>query len=163
MAHDLKYALVDAAAEPELLNLLEELDPPVACLYAEPLPDELLALAPYLIQLTPEVEQWLQERSSHWGIFLTSDADLRRLTQHLRKYLQVLIPGQEKPVFLRFYDPRNIWLFLSALSDWELHTFLGPVQLIATGGNDSYREDDFRVRREVFPRGSRSRKKKCCL
>ncbi len=57
---------------------------------------------------------------------------MRELRQHLRKYLMVMIPGQEKPVFWRFYDPRNVWDVLGTFDNWRLHVFLGPITKLKT-------------------------------
>ncbi|EMX1684577.1 DUF4123 domain-containing protein, partial [Escherichia coli] len=115
-----------------LLDFLNEVNPPHCCLYAEPIQPDLVALAPYLVEVVPEVEAWLRDKASPWGIYLTTYSTMNVLRQHLRRYLQVLIPDETKPVLLRFYDPRNIWDFLSVLSEWEQHIFLYNIQSIAT-------------------------------
>ncbi|HBV7152845.1 TPA: DUF4123 domain-containing protein, partial [Escherichia coli] len=84
-----------------------EVNPPHCCLYAEPIQPDLVALAPYLMEVVPEVEAWLRDKASPWGIYLTSESSMRELQQHFRRYLWVRIPEQEKPVLMRFYDPRN--------------------------------------------------------
>lgn len=127
-----RYAIIDGAVAEDLMGFLSEHNPPHACLYSEPLQPELVGLAPYLLEVTPEVEKWLQWNTSPWGIYLTAKATMRVLRQHLRKYLQVLLPNETKPVIFRFYDPRNIWDFLSVLSDWEKHLFLGDIIRIET-------------------------------
>lgn len=127
-----RYAIIDGAVMKDLMDFLSEHNPPHACLYSEPLQPELVGLAPYLLEVTPEVEKWLQWNNYPWGIYLTSKATMRVLRQHLRKYLQVLLPNETKPVIFRFYDPRNIWDFLSVLSDWEKHLFLGDISRIET-------------------------------
>lgn len=127
-----RYAIIDGAVMKDLMDFLSEHNPPHACLYSEPLQPELVELAPYLLEVTPEVEKWLQWNTSPWGIYLTAKTTMRVLRQHLRKYLQVLLPNEKKPVIFRFYDPRNIWDFLSVLSDWEKHLFLGDISRIET-------------------------------
>lgn len=127
-----RYAIIDGAVVEDLMDFLSEYNPPHACLYSEPLQPELVGLVPYLLEVTPEVEKWLQWNISPWGIYLTTKATMRVLRQHLRKYLQVLLPNETKPVIFRFYDPRNIWDFLSVLSDWEKHIFLKYIIRIET-------------------------------
>lgn len=127
-----RYAIIDGAVVEDLMDFLSEYNPPHACLYSEPLQPELVGLVPYLLEVTPEVEKWLQWNISPWGIYLTTKATMRVLRQHLRKYLQVLLPNETKPVIFRFYDPRNIWDFLSVLSDWEKHLFLKYIIRIET-------------------------------
>lgn len=153
------YAVIDGAVENELLMMLEQLDPPVSCLYAEPVQDELVAIAPYLVQVNDEVKRWLNARDSFWGFYCTSDASLKEVRHHLRKHLQAMVDGEEKPVFFRFYDPRNIWVLCDLLSDWQLNNFLGPISTITTDIDGVIITKDFKERREQFPRDAISRKK----
>lgn len=129
---DTCYAIIDAASEPDIFTMLEELDPPASCLYSEPIQPEIAELAPYLVEATPEVRKWLSQRDTPWGIYVYTQATMRELRQHLRKYLMVMIPGQDKPVFWRYYDPRNVWDFLEILTDWERFCFLGPISKVET-------------------------------
>ncbi|ECG8517804.1 DUF4123 domain-containing protein [Salmonella enterica subsp. salamae] len=125
-----RYAIIDGAIESELLSFLQDINPPHCCLYSEPIQPDLVALAPYLVEVTPEVDVWLSVKDTPWGIYLTTHASMNTLRQHLRKYLQVLLPDETKPVLFRFYDPRNIWDFLSVLSEWETHLFFTDIQCI---------------------------------
>lgn len=146
-----QYAIIDGASEEALLNFLAEHNPPHSCLYAEPLQQELVAIAPYLVQVTDEVSEWLADKVTPWGIYVSTSATMKELRQHLRKYLQIIIPGEEKPVFFRFYDPRNVWDFCSVLSDWELHCFMGPVVEISTIYERVVKTENFKASREPFP------------
>ncbi|MEQ1965178.1 DUF4123 domain-containing protein [Xenorhabdus khoisanae] len=159
MSQDTLYAIIDGAAEPDLFLMLEQYDPPSACLYGEPLQPELVKIVPYLVQVNENVKTWLECRRTPWGIFVHSEANMKTVRQHLRKYLQVLLPQQDKPVFFRFYDPRNIWDFLSVLSDWEIHCFLGPIQKVATDYQDVHKEDNFLKIREKYPDNAKGRYK----
>ncbi|CDG22410.1 conserved protein of unknown function [Xenorhabdus poinarii G6] len=159
MSQEKLYAIIDGAAESDLFLMLARYDPPSACLYGEPLQPELVEIAPYLVQVTEEVKIWLECCKTPWGIFVHSAADMKTVRQHLRKYLQVLLPQQEKPVFFRFYDPRNIWDFLGVLSDWEVHCFLGPITRITTLYLEEERTDNFAKIREPFPAGATSKRK----
>ncbi|MFP1838435.1 DUF4123 domain-containing protein [Lonsdalea quercina] len=153
------WAVVDAAAEPDLFLMLEELDPPHASLYAEPIPEEIRRLAPHLVRADEAVIQWLELRETPWGIQFESRANMKTLRQHLRKYLHVQIPGEERPVFFRFYDPRNIWPLLTVLSDWERHSFLGPIEVIMTHWQGTRRCEKFAELKAQFPLESVSRRK----
>ncbi|MEX5867637.1 DUF4123 domain-containing protein [Providencia hangzhouensis] len=126
------YAVIDAASEPDVFNLFAEHEPPASCLYSEPIQPEIVSLAPYLVEVTEEVQRWLSTRETPWGIYVYTHATMRELRQHLRKYLMVMIPGQEKPVFWRFYDPRNVWDVLGTFDNWRLHVFLGPITKLKT-------------------------------
>lgn len=147
----MRYAIIDGAIEEGLLELLKKINPPYCCLYAEPIQPELVALAPYLVEVTPEVDTWLQAKDSPWGIYMTSELCLRELQQHFRHYLWVIIPEQEKPVLMRYYDPRNIWTIVRILTDRQLLSFIGPVDKLRTCYGGEYHEDDFPTIRKSEP------------
>lgn len=153
------WVIVDAAAEPGVFTMLETLDPPHACLYAEPVTEDILQVAPFLILATKDVLAWLKVRQSPWGILLESQASMTTLRQHLRKYLHVLLPGENTPVYFRFYDPRNIWPLISVLSPWEQHSFLGPINAITTHWQGEEHREHFTELRKVFHAQSGSRRK----
>ncbi|AKH65535.1 MULTISPECIES: DUF4123 domain-containing protein [Photorhabdus] len=153
------YAVVDAATESRLLLILGHFKPPYTCLYDESLPPELLKVAPYLVEVTERFKLYLEEWKTPWGIYLSTQADMKTLRRHLRKHLQVLLPGQDKPVFFRFYDPRNIWDFLNVLSDWEIHCFMGPIDKIATNYQGNIQSHDFLAAREHYPQGASNKRK----
>lgn len=157
MINEKLYAIIDGAIEDGLMPMLAELDPPAACLYAPPVQPDLVDIAPYVVLVDDDVKEWLDTREKPWGIYISTDADLKNIRSHLRKYLYVLLPGEEKPVFFRFYDPRNIWDFIAVLSDWELHCFMGPVAKIATNLDDEKKERDFAEQRAQFPMDSTSK------
>jgi uncharacterized protein DUF4123 len=92
------YAIIDGASEEELMPMLAELDPPAVCLYAPPVQPNLVDIAPYVVLVTEEVQEWLNTRETPWGIYITTDADLKSIRSHLRKYLYVLLPDSDKPV-----------------------------------------------------------------
>nr|ELR5039518.1 DUF4123 domain-containing protein [Providencia stuartii]ELR5080661.1 DUF4123 domain-containing protein [Providencia stuartii] len=148
---DTCYAIIDAASEPDVFTMLEEFDPPASCLYSEPIQPEIAELAPYLVEATPEVRKWLSQSDTPWGIYVYTQATMRELRQHLRKYLMVMIPGQDKPVFWRYYDPRNVWDVLSTFDNWRLHTFLGPIKKLETQLWGEHEESDFELERCRYP------------
>ncbi|TQI79679.1 uncharacterized protein DUF4123 [Serratia fonticola] len=150
LGETLEYAIVDAGVEPALFDMLEQFTPLASCLYAEPLQPEIAQLAPYLILLTPAVKSWLENNPTPWGLLFTSAADMKTVRQHLRKYLQIKIPVEAKPVFFRYYDPRNFWTFLSALEAWQQHLFLGPL-LSVTTYYPSRRQQDFSTLHHQYP------------
>lgn len=157
MSNEKLYAIIDGASEEELMPMLAELDPPAACLYAPPVQPDLVDIAPYVVLVTEEVQEWLNTRETPWGIYITADADLKSIRSHLRKYLYVLLPDSDQPVFFRFYDPRNIWDFIAVLDDWALHSFMGPVIQIASNWDGKEKERDFAEQRAPFPMDSLSR------
>lgn len=152
------YAIIDGASEEELMPMLAKLDPPATCLYAPPIQPDLVDIAPYVVLVDDDVKEWLDARETPWGIYITTDADLKTIRSHLRKYLYVLLPDSDKPVFFRFYDPRNIWMLTSVLTDWELHSFMGPIEKIETNFKGTNHADTFATRRKQYPQDAVSNK-----
>lgn len=145
------YAIIDAASEPDIFSLLDECNPPACCLYSEPLQPDMAELAPYLVEVTEDVRKWLDTRNTPWGMVVYTTVTMRELRHHLRKFTMVIIPGQEKPVFWRFYDPRNVWEILATFDDWRLHTFLGPVTKLETNLWGNKKSDRFEAQRKGYP------------
>lgn len=139
----IRYAIIDGAVEAELVSFLSTQTLPHCCLYSPPVQPEIVELAPYLVQMTPEVDEWLKFRTTPWGITLFSGKPLHLLLQHLRRYLWVKIPEQEKTVLLRFYDPRNIWMILDVLTPIELSSFTGPISKIMTNYEGYSHQENF--------------------
>lgn len=149
------YAVVDAGNAPGLLEMIKTLNPPASCLYNSPLQEGMAERAPYLIELeSDEVKAWLAKQTQAWGLYLVteSDTDFLKLRSHLRKYTFAMIPISEKPVFFRFYDPRVFWKVTDAIDDWQLHAFLGPIEIVATYYDEQYKQDHFEERRKQFPK-----------
>lgn len=96
-----QYAIVDGAVEEGLLDFLNEVNPHTAVCMQNPY-SWIWSRWPYLVEVVPEVEAWLSVKASPWGIYLTTYSTMNVLRQHLRRYLQVLIPDETKPVLLRF-------------------------------------------------------------
>jgi len=148
------YAVVDAGNAPDLLEMIKTYNPPASCLYNPPLQEGMAERAPYLIELSSdEVKAWLAKQTKAWGLYLATEArtDFLKLRSHLRKYTFTMIPISEKPVFFRFYDPRTIWKITNVLDDWQLHAFLGPIEIISTYYDGQYKQDHFEERRKQFP------------
>jgi len=148
------YALIDACNAPGLLEMLKTYDPPASPLYNEPLQEGMAERVPYIVELTSEpVKTWLSKLTLPWGLYLISDkVNFLEMRKHLRKYTFAIIPIEEKPVFFRFYDPRVFWdLTHKILDDWQLHAFLGPIDIVASYVDGQYRQDSFDERRSQFP------------
>jgi hypothetical protein len=125
------FAVLDGAAIPNLLSSLYQHEPEYLCLYRGELKPDLAEVAPYLVRLEPgsEFATWVMAKGwgNHWGIFLTTQADIRALRRHLRKFLIVYNP-EHKPVYFRYYDPRVLRLYLPTCNAEELATVFGPVE-----------------------------------
>jgi hypothetical protein len=124
------YAVLDGASVEGLLERFERDRPEQICLYRGELERDLAQAAPYLVRLEPDSDfaTWVLERGwgEHWGIFAVTEADMRTLRQHFRRFLMVHDPSG-KPMYFRYYDPRVLRTFLPTCNDQELKTIFGPV------------------------------------
>lgn len=128
------YAVLDAARDARILNLLHDGDDRYQSLYDGKSAERMAAVAPYLVEL-PRRSLLLQELirqgwGNAWGVYLTSTEPFETVRHHLRKFLTVEIEGKEKPVLFRFYDPRVLPTFLDACTPAERAEFQGPLATI---------------------------------
>lgn len=125
------FAVLDGASVPNLLSSLYQNQPECVCLYAGELEPDMAEVAPYLIRLhrNSEFTNWVigQGWGRHWGIFAVSQADLRTLRSHFRKFLMVY-DSDGKPLYFRYYDPRVLRVYLPTCNAEELKTVFGPVE-----------------------------------
>ncbi len=125
------YAVLGGASVPGLVKKLYEFEPDYCCLYRGELQPDTAAVAPYLVQLEAGTEftEWILSEGwgVHWGIFIQSSANLRKLRNHFREFIKVELPDR-RTVLFRYYDPRVFRSFLPACNAAELGKFFGPVQ-----------------------------------
>jgi hypothetical protein len=125
------FAVLDGASVPGLLEKLHALKPEYECLYRGELAPDMAEVAPYLVRLErrSEMTSWILEQGwgKHWGIFAVSQADLRAMRQHFRRFL-VVHDYTGKPMCFRFYDPRVLRTYLPTCNGEELAAFFGPVE-----------------------------------
>ncbi len=125
------YVILDGASVGDLLDKLYGAHrPEFVCLYRGELEPDMAQVAPYLVRLEPQTEfaNWVFEQGfgKHWGVFITSAADLATLRGHFRRFLMVQDP-KGKPVYFRYYDPRVLRVYLPTCNAAELAEFFGPV------------------------------------
>jgi hypothetical protein len=125
------FALLDAARDPKVLELLRPSGTEHQSLY-EGFKGELLAdFAPYLVRLPPESpfldvlarEGW----GRSWGSYLTSEAPFAEVRRQFRRFLMVKVEGG-KELYFRYYDPRVLRVFLPTCTPEEAGDFFGPVR-----------------------------------
>lgn len=126
------YALVDSAIMPDILERVEQSEGLAWCLFPAPVDEDMARVAPYLVQLTPELGEHLHQSERPWGFSLTSCADKKALLKHLRALLSVYIEGAETPMFFRYYDPRLLWSILDCLTPAQQVFFAGPIKKLCT-------------------------------
>jgi hypothetical protein len=133
------YALFDGASVKELRQKLWQHEPEHVCLWRGEMEPDIAEVAPYLVELKPGTEftQWVLEKGwgNHWGVFAVSQADLRALRQHFRRFTMVRDPGGRN-LYFRFYDPRVLRTFLPTCTPDELAKFFGPVAFFAAEDED---------------------------
>lgn len=123
------FAIVDGAAQPDLLACLARHQPESYCLFRGELEPDMARVAPYLVALEPEAPftDWVL---SLWGlsraIFGLSYGDLHSLKSHLRR--PVMIEYEDREVYFRYYDPTVLRNYLPTCLAVELRAFFGDVE-----------------------------------
>lgn len=143
------YAILDAARNekiyPALIESMSDRD--FRCLYAGhqllflgKMPRVLAGASPYLVKLQPRANftRWLISRgwSDSWGIFCVSSSTLDELLHHFRRFLMVK-DESGKALYLRYYDPRVLRVYLPSCNDKELSMVFGPVERYYVEGEES--------------------------
>lgn len=102
------YAVLDAARDDRVRELMRRSSYRIACLYDGWGEDVFGEAAPWLVQLWKTgrlVEQLIEEgMGKGWGLFLTSRAPFVEVRRQCRRLLQVKVEGQGRMLF-RWYDP----------------------------------------------------------
>jgi hypothetical protein len=142
------FSILDGASIPDLLTVLHELRPDYECLFRGELKPDMAEVAPYLVQLEPESEftDWVLEKGwgNHWGVLVTSSADLRALHRHFRTILVVHDP-EGKPLYFRYYDPRVLRIYLPTCNGDQLKEIFGPVESYVMENEDVHEAVLFRL------------------
>lgn len=150
------FALLDAARNPKVLDVLRRSGCPHASLYQGKKQEELGDFAPYLAALEPG-SRLLETLAAlgwgdSWGVFFTSLEPADKLRKHFRHFLLVELEGKGQ-VYFRFYDPRVLRLFLPTCTAEELGEFFGPIASFWMEGEEKpsllrFTLDRGRLRRE---------------
>lgn len=110
------YALVDAAQDPGLIDLVKRCSDR-ECLFAGKIDPVLEAASPHLVRLAedePLMAAWQQRGAGrNWGLFAESDLPIDRLRRHFKKFLNARLPDGTLALF-RFYDPRVFNTYIRA-------------------------------------------------
>ncbi|WP_162604873.1 DUF4123 domain-containing protein [Geomonas ferrireducens] len=123
------FALLDGAAQPDLLATLTHYQPEHYCLLRGQLAPDLAAVAPYLVTLEPEAPftDWVM---SLWGlssgVLGVSRRDLHWLNRHFRSL--ILIEHADRQAYFRYYDPVVLRNYLPTCTEVELRAFFGDVE-----------------------------------
>jgi hypothetical protein len=126
------WGLFDGAQDPRIAPWIRGGDVPWGCLYAGPVPAELVEVAPYLVRMDPGRATPLRLLEHgfgrSWGVYLAAGAPLADLRRHFRRYLRVSSEDGKRTMLFRFYDPRVLRLYLPTCTPRELTAFFGPAE-----------------------------------
>jgi len=130
------FGICDAAQNHEIPFRLRKTKSEYECLYQGREFEELWYVAPYLFRCgeTSEFLSWIVNEGwgCSWGIFFVASADLKRLADHLRRFVLVTTNEADKQFYFRFYDPRVLRTYLPTCSSDEAVDFFGPIRCFLT-------------------------------
>lgn len=110
------HAILDAARDPRVLELLTCSIDQARSLYEGPKAESFTEIAPYLVRFTPGsplLEKLVMEGwGERWGVYLTSIQSYKELRRHFRRFLKVEDADTGEELFFRFYDPEVLRVFL---------------------------------------------------
>lgn len=122
------FAILDAARTDEILGKLALGEVEYESLYRGREDEPLFEVSPFLVLCKEKTEllRWLT--SEGWGqgmgIFLTSFDSFQNLFKHFQRFLLVQVEGGEE-LYLRYYDPRILRIYLPTCTAEELSLFFG--------------------------------------
>jgi hypothetical protein len=133
------WAILDGARDNRIYSAVTHLAREKYCLYRGKLPTELLAAAPYLVQLEPDdaLFNYIVQLGwgKSWGIFLRAQDTGEQLRRHFRRFLMVQDESGKQLIF-RYYDPRVLRVYLPTCKATELQSIFGPVAKFAIEAQD---------------------------
>jgi hypothetical protein len=124
------YAILDAARDDRILELLRESVERHQSLYEGQPGEPLEHVAPYLAgPMDPSstllsrlvLEGW----GRRWGIYCTSLEPFREVRRHFRRFLMVELEASGQRVYFRFYDPGVIRIFIPTCAPLQIQEILG--------------------------------------
>jgi hypothetical protein len=111
------YALLDAARDPRILQLLLESVDDHRSLYDGVKGEALADVAPYLVALRPDsglLERLVTEGwGRSWGMYVKSRHAMTAVRRHFRRFLMVENDETSQRMYFRFYDPRVLRDFMA--------------------------------------------------
>jgi hypothetical protein len=133
------YAVLDAARDPRILQLLRESIDEYRSLYEGIGGEPFAHVAPYVVRLEQDshlVEALVREGwGRRWGFFATCRTPLRELRRHLRRLLVVRNEETRSRMYFRFYDPAVLRVFVEASTRLQRSELYGEMQAIFAEGS----------------------------
>lgn len=127
------YALLDAARDDRILELLREHVEPHRSLYDGFEGETLEEVAPYLAG-PMRADSNLLDRlvlegwGKRWGMWCTSDEPFLEVRRHFRRFLMVELEETGEKVYFRFYDPGVMTGFWEACDEGQKEELVGPAR-----------------------------------
>lgn len=110
------FALVDAARDDRVLELLRQSVEMYRSLFDGVEGETMAEAAPYLVAVPAGSRLRTALLHEGWGrrwlTLLRSPKPLLELRRHLRKFLMAELEGSEEPVYFRFHDPEVLRVFM---------------------------------------------------
>lgn len=124
------YAVLDAARDDRILDLLREHVEPHRSLYDGLEGETMEEVAPYLVG-PMRGDSGLLDRlvlegwGKRWGIWCTSEERFVEVRRHWRRFLMVELEETGERVYFRFYDPGVMRVFWGACEEWQQESLFG--------------------------------------
>jgi len=133
------YIILDAAKMGYRIDEAKRFNDDHKCLYKGDAEQSLYHVAPWLFtfELDSSFAEWYLASSGqqNWGIIVESEADMKTLYLHFKKFLWVQTEFNKK-LYFRFYDPRVLPTFLETSELEQLTEFYGPVHKFIIESNN---------------------------
>jgi hypothetical protein len=135
------YAVLDACDDPLALEYIHSPEIISECLFKGSAERDFAAIAPYLITIDEPTFLWLtgSHRQVPWGIFVQSQAGMKTLRQHFRKFL-LAVDDTHTEYYFRFYDPRVLPVYLDSCTAKERNDFFGPIDKFGVLSDEKFLE-----------------------
>jgi hypothetical protein len=134
------HAVLDAARDERVLELLREAVDPHRSLYDGVKGEALADVAPYLVTFRRDsglLDRLLQEGwGRSWGVFLTSGAPPASVRRHFRRFLLVEDEDAAERMYFRFYDPRVLREFMPIATPRQKDDLFEGLDAILLEGED---------------------------
>jgi hypothetical protein len=133
------FAVLDAARDERILELLRESVEPYRSLYQGEGGEALDELAPYLVGLprgSRLLEQLVNEGwGKRWGVYLACREPFAEVRSHFRRFLMVKDDATGKRMYFRFYDPAVLRVFLPTCDVRQTSQLFGEIACFMVEGS----------------------------
>jgi hypothetical protein len=151
--HAGNFILLDSARMGEAMEEAKELNRNVEPLFNSKADTLLQAVGPFVFTFSDvqSFDDYFFQKGwgDHWGVILSSSADLKDVSEHFRRFLKVKTEdGLE--LYFRFYDPRVLRIFLPTCDANQLNEFFGPVHYFLMEDEDKHFAVKFWLERTIL-------------